>query len=69
MFNVNDYVFILPTGDETIDRFLGQQVTIISVIPINDGGYRYTQFLLVNAAGDKVAVNENEIEKGERLNG
>ena len=69
MFNINDYVFIIPTGDPMIDCFLGQQMTITDIIPVRDGDARYTQYLLVNAAGDLVRVNTNEVEKGERING
>ncbi len=69
MFNINDYVFIRPTGDQFIDWFVGHQMTVVNIIPVNDGGYRYTQYLLVNADGDLVRVNSDEVEKGERLNG
>ena len=69
MFNVNDYVFIRPTGDPMIDVFLNQQMTIIDIIPVRDGDARYTSYLLVNAAGDLIRVNSDEVEKGERLNG
>ncbi len=70
MFNINDYVFIRPTGDPAIDAFLDQQMTVVDVVPVNDGGYKYTQYLLINAAGDLIHVNSDEaVEKGERLNG
>lgn len=69
MFNINDYVFIRPTGDPMIDVFLGQQMTVVDIIPVRDGDYRYTQYLLINAAGDLIRVNSDEVEKGERLNG
>ena len=69
MFQINDYVFIRPTGDPEIDDFLNQQLTVVDVIPVCDGGYHYTQYLLVNAAGDLIRVNSDEVEKGERLNG
>ena len=69
MFNVNDFVFIRPTGDPMIDAFLGQQMTITDIIPVRDGDARYTSYLLVNAAGDLIRVNSDEVEKGERLNG
>ena len=70
MFNVNDYVFIRPTGDPMIDCFLDQQMTVVEVVPVNDCGYRYAQYLLVNADGDFILVNSDEaIEKGDRLNG
>lgn len=69
MFNINDYVFIRPTGDPAIDAFLGQQMTVVDVVPQCDCGYRYTQYLLINAAGEYIVVNSDEVEKGERLNG
>lgn len=70
MHKINDYVFIRPTGDETIDAFLDQQMVVVDVIPVNDGGYKYIQYLLANANGDLVRVNDGEtIEKGVRLNG
>ncbi len=70
MFQINDYVFIRPTGDPAIDAFLDQQMTVVDIVPVNDCGYKYTQYLLINAAGDYILVNSNEaIEKGQRLNG
>ena len=63
MFNINDYVFIIPTGDPMIDTFLNQQMTIIDIIPVRDGDARYTQYLLKNAAGDIVRVNTDEVRK------
>ncbi len=69
MFNINDYVFIRPTGDPRIDCFLGQQMTITDIIPVRDGDVRYTSYLLVNASGDLIRVNSDEVEKGARLNG
>ena len=69
MFNINDYVFIRPTGDPMIDCFLGQQMTITNIIPVRDGDARYTSYLVVNASGDLIRVNSDEVEKGERLNG
>ena len=69
MFNINDYVFIRPTGDPMIDAFLDQQMTITDIIPVRDGDARYTSYLLVNASGDLIRVNSDEVEKGERLNG
>ena len=70
MFNINDYVFIRPTGDPMIDRFLNQQMTVVEIYHVHDGGYRYDQYLLVNATtGEQVRVNSDEVEKGERLNG
>ncbi len=69
MFNINDYVFIRPTGDPMIDMFLNQQMTIIDIIPVRDGDARYTSYLLVNEMGDLIRVNSDEVEKGERLNG
>ena len=62
MFNINDYVFIRPTGDPMIDCFLNQQMTIVDIIPVNDGGYRYTQYMLINATGEQVRVNDNEVQ-------
>lgn len=61
-FQVNDQVFIRPTGDTDIDAFLGQQMTIIEIIPTNDGGYRYDRYLLTNGAGDMTTVIDGEME-------
>lgn len=70
MFKINDYVFITPTGDKAIDAFLDQQMVVVDIVPVNDCGYKYTQYLLANTNGDLILVNDNEcIEKGVRLNG
>lgn len=69
MFNINDYVFIRPTGDPMIDCFLNQQMTIIAIVPVRDGDARYTQYQLISVAGDVIRVNSDEVEKGERING
>ena len=75
MFNINDYVFIRPTGDPMIDAFLNQQMTITDIIqtryePLNprDKSW-YNRYELTNAAGEKITVIDGEMEKGERLNG
>lgn len=70
MHKINDYVFIRKTGDAMIDAFLDQQMVVVDIIPVNDCGYRHTQYLLASANGDLVCVNDDEtIEKGVRLNG
>jgi hypothetical protein len=69
MFNVNDYVFIRPTGNPEVDSFLDQQLTVIDIITVNNGEYHWTQYELINAAGDTIIVNSDEVEKGVRLNG
>ena len=61
-FQVNDQIYITPTGDTDIDAFLGQQMTIIEIIPTNDGGYRYDRYLLANDAGDMITVIDGEME-------
>lgn len=75
MFKINDYVFIKPTGDEAIDAFLNQQMTITAInrIPYESlDRYRmsyFTQYELTNAHGESITVIDGELEKGERLNG
>lgn len=61
-FQTGDRVYIVPTGDPMIDWFLGQQMTILDIIPVRDGDARYTSYLLVNAAGDKIRVIDGELE-------
>ena len=69
-FQINDYVFIVPTGDPAIDRFLDQQMTITAIIPTDDCGYRYTRYELTGVMGESITVVDGEmIEKGVRLNG
>ena len=63
MFDINDYVFIRPTGDPMIDCFLNQQMTVVNIIPVNDRGYKYIQYLLINASGDLIRVNSDEVRK------
>lgn len=73
MFNVNDYVFIRPTGDPMIDVFLGQQMTITDIIrtpyetvisPSSGGHYTswFYRYELTNAAGQKMTVIDGEME-------
>jgi len=80
MFKVNDYVFIIPTGDPMIDAFLDQQMTITDIIrtpyetvvsPSSGAHYTswFNRYELTNAAGESITVIDGEMEKGERLNG
>lgn len=62
MFNLNDHVFIIPTGDPRIDAFLDQQMTITNLICTNDGGYRYVRYELANDAGESITVIDGEME-------
>ena len=75
MFNINDYVFIRPTGDPMIDCFLNQQMTITDIIctryePLNphDKSW-FNRYELTSATGESITVIDGEMEKGERLNG
>lgn len=74
MFNVNDFVFIRPTGDPRIDRFLGMQMIVVNIIPVRDGDARYTSYLLANFIllangdlirfiGDLICVNSASLSR------
>lgn len=72
-FQVNDLVYITPTGDPDIDAFVGQQMTITEinhvllesvVSPTSGATYNtyFDQYELVNAAGESATVIDGEME-------
>lgn len=70
MFNVNDYVFIRPTGDPHIDAFLGQKMIITDIIrtpyELLGTSMRMSYFnryeLTSNETGEKITVIDGEME-------
>lgn len=73
-FNINDYVYIIPTGDPMIDCFLNQQMTITDIIRTRyetvvsrSSGAQYTTWfnryeLTSNETGAKITVIDGEME-------
>ena len=63
MFNINDFVYIIPTGDPAIDAFLDQQMKIVRIeLTQADRWTSFDSYTLQSKDGQEITVLDCEME-------